>query len=103
MNGVPLSIDSIVNDLIVDMANNVTWSPELLRKTFEKLIAEAVEKGSIGFAKFIGKEIDDERNESPFDESVNGDIRVYYYKGDKLGCYNPTLEKLYQEYIKSLK
>lgn len=71
--------------------------------TMLSAMREAVEKGSIGFVKFIAKEIDDERNDSPFDKSNNGDIRVYYYKGDKLGCYNPTLEEFYKEYIKSLK
>lgn len=39
MNGVPITIDSIIADITIDAQNGIEWNPELYRKELEKLVA----------------------------------------------------------------
>lgn len=39
MNGVPVTIDSIIADITIDAENGITWNPELYRKQLEQLVA----------------------------------------------------------------
>jgi hypothetical protein len=49
MNGVPISIDSIIADITIDADNGVIWNPELYRKQLEKLVESIRAESNTGY------------------------------------------------------
>jgi len=49
MNGVPLSVDSLIADITIDANNQVLWNAELYKKQFNQLLQQQC----IDFAEWI--------------------------------------------------